>query len=171
MGRVRLLEAVCSYMTGVLSLGVALGVLQATAQALLYLISIIVSTSCILHVQKECSISNELPVYVQVDGPLRQQRILAAIHAIAQRHPAAAGTPLAADAAQRRQDEHAAAADLHRAVQRVFNEPAAAAHGAPSGPSAREVGYGQAPGQQQQAAALEDLPADMDEDDEVRRAF
>ncbi|BDA49482.1 probable telomerase-binding protein EST1A at N-terminal half [Coccomyxa sp. Obi] len=58
----------------------------------------------------------------QETARLRLHRILVAIHGIAQHHPASLAA--AADAAQpaHAQEEHAAAAELHRAVQRVVSE-------------------------------------------------
>ena len=92
---------------------------------------------------------------------------MAAIHAIAEQHPAAASADPAAST-QHAQDEHAAAVELHRAVQRVFTEgqqlspPDAAAAGAVEAARAgREAAL------QQHITAVEDLSADMDDDDEV----
>ena len=63
---------------------------------------------------------------LQEDARLRLQHILASIHAIAHAHPAAAAAEQLPAVAAHLQDERAAAADLLRAVRRVYLEGAPA---------------------------------------------
>lgn len=53
---------------------------------------------------------------------LRLHRILVAIHTIAQHHPASQAAAIDAAQPAHAQEEHAAAAELHRAVLRVVSE-------------------------------------------------
>ena len=104
---------------------------------------------------------------------LRLHRILVAIHTIMQHHPAS--QTAAADAAQpaHAQEEHAAAADLYRAVQRVVSE---AQSGVQEAAAAHEAASTAAHGDMQDGANGGGKPdtglgfVSEDEDEEVRLA-
>lgn len=59
---------------------------------------------------------------MQDEGALRLYRVLAAIHQIVLHHPASQAAPADTSQLTHAQEEHAAAAELHRAVQRVLSE-------------------------------------------------
>jgi hypothetical protein len=106
---------------------------------------------------------------VQDGARLRLHRLLTAIHGIVGHHPASRGA--AADTSQPAhvQEEHAAAAELHRAVQRVLSEAQSAAAPA-GGPATAEADGGGGTAEAANGSGVHDAGLGFvseDEDEEV----
>lgn len=106
---------------------------------------------------------------VQDGARLRLHRLLMAIHGIVGHHPASRGA--AADTSQPAhvQEEHAAAAELHRAVQRVLSEAQSAAAPA-GGPTTAEADGGGGTAEAANGSGVHDAGLGFvseDEDEEV----
>ncbi|KAK9905112.1 hypothetical protein WJX75_009845 [Coccomyxa subellipsoidea] len=109
------------------------------------------------------------PLSDQDGARLRLHRLLTAIHGIVGHHPASRGA--AADTSQPAhvQEEHAAAAELHRAVQRVLSEAQSAAAPA-GGPATAEADGGGGTAEAANGSGVHDAGLGFvseDEDEEV----